>query len=154
MGILSSKIVTDPETGYRSCDMILWGEVSRDASLSYTRNKNAPKVEFGVRYGDKKFMNVAAIGDYPQTAIASRMEKGDFVLCAGIWEERPYKNKNGENKTWCELKVSARFYGYINPMGQAPAVDMEQAEQEGPVASALGDWQQIPDDDDEGELPW
>lgn len=154
MGIQHSKIVKDPETKIESCSMILWGEVSRDASLSYTRSKNAPKVEFGVRFESKKFMNVVSIGDCPQTATASRMEKGDFVMCAGLWERRPYTNKNGEDKTWSELKIGARFYGYIKPMEQVPAVDMEQAEQEGPLASALGDWQQIPDDDDEGELPW
>ena len=159
MGILSSRITMNEETKTRTCDMIVWGEVSRDAELGYTRQKEIPKAEFSIRYDNHKFMSVTALGDFPQTAVASRLEKGDFVICAGQWEERQYKDRNGNDRTWSELKVGGRAYGIIAPLGEIPGAEMAEIEEANPQASALGTWQQVPDDDDleddlGGELPW
>lgn len=153
MGVLSSKIYIDEETGYRQADMLLWGEVVQDARLSYTKHKHCPKVEISVKYSRNKYMRVTSLGDYQQTAVASRLEKGDYVLCAGLWEERPYKNKDGEEKFWSELKISAKLNGFISPLGQVQSAEMGEATEEGPTASALGSFQEV-DDGEDGELPW
>jgi single-stranded DNA-binding protein len=89
--------------------MLIWGKVTRDAKLEYTKGSNnkppMPKVTFGVAYEEKKFMNVLALGESPQTNIAQRVRKGDQVLIAGRWSSKEYKNSAGEEKTWAELRI-------------------------------------------------
>ena len=84
---------------------MIWGTVSRDAKLEFTKMKNIPKVTFGVAYARKTFMNCLTLGDGDETAVAARLEKGDKVLCAGVWSSREYTTQEGEKKTWSELRV-------------------------------------------------
>lgn len=109
--IINGGVTQDPRDQKRqSCEtMLIWGKVTRDAKLEYTKGSNnkppMPKVTFGVAYEEKKFMNVLALGESPQTNIAQRVRKGDQVLIAGRWSSKEYKNSAGEEKTWAELRV-------------------------------------------------
>lgn len=108
---ISSAIIQDPKDPKRQCceTMLIWGKVTRDAKIESTKGSDnkppMPKVTFGIAYEDKKFMNVLAIGDCPQTSIAQRVRKGDHVLIAGRWSNKQYKTKDGEEKTWAELRI-------------------------------------------------
>ncbi len=108
---INSAIQTDPKDPKRqACEtMLIWGKVTRDAKLEYTKGSNnkppMPKVTFGVAYEDKKFMNILSIGDCPQTNIAQRVRKGDHVLIAGRWSSKEYRNSAGEDKNWAELRI-------------------------------------------------
>lgn len=84
-------------------DVIVWGTVSRDANLTFTKSKEIPKVQFGISYDKKTFMNCVALDDKPATRVAADLQKGDAVLCVGVWSSREYTDKNGEKKTWAEL---------------------------------------------------
>lgn len=109
--IINGGVTQDPKDSKRqSCEtMLIWGKVTRDAKLEYTKGSNnkppMPKVTFGVAYEEKKFMNVLALGESPQTNIAQRVRKGDQVLIAGRWSSKEYKNSAGEEKTWAELRI-------------------------------------------------
>lgn len=109
--IINGGVTQDPKDQKRqSCEtMLIWGKVTRDAKLEYTKGSNnkppMPKVTFGVAYEEKKFMNVLALGESPQTNIAQRVRKGDQVLIAGRWSSKEYKNSAGEEKTWAELRI-------------------------------------------------
>lgn len=85
--------------------MICTGSVSRDARTGETPQKHTPKVEFGVAYDSKMFMNVLAMGDRAATRLAACLEKGDDVLAVGTWRQRPYTTKDGEKKVWSELRA-------------------------------------------------
>lgn len=108
---ITSKIVKDPKDPKREvCEtMVIWGKASRDMKLEYTKGSETsppkPKVTFGVCYEEKRFMNVISVGECQQTNIAQRVKKGDYVLIAGRWSSKAYTNKNGENKTWDELRI-------------------------------------------------
>lgn len=108
---ITSKIVKDPKDPKREvCEtMVIWGKASRDMKLEYTKGSETsppkPKVTFGVCYEDKRFMNVISVGECQQTNIAQRVKKGDYVLIAGRWSSKAYTNKNGESKTWDELRI-------------------------------------------------
>lgn len=109
--IINGGVTQDPKDPKRqACEtMLIWGKVTRDAKLEYTKGSNnkppMPKVTFGIAYEDKKFMNVLALGESPQTNIAQRVRKGDQVLIAGRWSSKEYRNSAGEDKTWAELRV-------------------------------------------------
>ncbi len=71
---ISSAIIQDPKDPKRQCceTMLISGKVTRDAKIESTKGSDSkppmPKVTFGIAYEDKKFMNVLAIGDCPQTS--------------------------------------------------------------------------------------
>lgn len=114
---LVNRVEQDPKDSKRKfCQsMVIWGKVTRDAKLEYTKGSDAappkPKVTFGVAYGDKgaetdkKFMNCISIGECYQTDLAQRVHAGDYVLIAGRWSSKEYTNKDGEQRTWNELRI-------------------------------------------------
>jgi len=85
--------------------MIVYGTVTRGARNTVTSQKAIPKSEFGLSYDRKQFMNVLSLGDSPVTQIASMMEKGDVVMVAGLWTEKEYTSKSGEQKKYSELRA-------------------------------------------------
>lgn len=97
--------------------MICTGSVSRDARTSETPQKHTPKVEFGVAYDSKMFMNVLAMGDRAATRLAACLEKGDDVIAVGTWRQRPYTTKDGEKKVWSELRAD-----HVIPLGALEAL--------------------------------
>lgn len=97
--------------------MICTGSVSRDARTSETLQKHTPKVEFGVAYDSKMFMNVLAMGDRAATRLAACLEKGDDVIAVGTWRQRPYTTKDGEKKVWSELRAD-----HVIPLGALEAL--------------------------------
>ena len=114
---LVNRVEQDPKDPKRKfCQsMVIWGKVTRDAKLEYTKGSETappkPKVTFGVAYGDKgaendkKFMNCISIGECYQTDLAQRVRAGDYVLIAGRWSSKEYTNKDGEQRTWNELRI-------------------------------------------------
>lgn len=105
---IASAVTQDPkDPNRRVCEtMLVWGKVTRDAKFEYTKGSlPKPKVTFGIAYEDKRFMNVISVGDCRQTEIAQRVRKGDWVLIAGHWASKAYKNRDGEDKMWDELRI-------------------------------------------------
>lgn len=88
-----------------SFETVIWGNVNKDPKVGQTPNKGVPKVTFGITYGHKQYMNCVCLGDTAVTRVASCLEKGDTVLAAGTWNSRDYTSRDGEQKTWAELKV-------------------------------------------------
>ena len=145
MGIWVGK---EREDGSRF--MQVWGKVSREPHIGTTR-KGEPKIQFGVSYARGEFMNVMAAGEGDTSVIAAALEKGDIVDVKGVWSARKYTNRDGEEKTWSELRADV-----ICPQSLLTAalelVRLRDAqEEENPVsleAAALAD------DEDDGPLPW
>lgn len=105
---IASAVTQDPKDPKRRvCEtMLVWGKVTRDAKFEYTKGATPkPKVTFGIAYEDKRFMNVISVGDCRQTELAQRAQKGDWVLIAGHWASKEYRNSAGEDKTWDELRI-------------------------------------------------
>lgn len=92
--------------------MICTGSVSRDAKVGEIPKNHIPKVEFGVGYDSKQFMNVCAVGENTATKLAACLEKGDAVAVVGTWRQRPYTTRDGEAKVWSELRADL-----VLPMG-------------------------------------
>ena len=92
--------------------MICTGSVSRDAKVGEIPKNHIPKVEFGMGYDSKQFMNVCAVGDNAATKIAACLEKGDAVAVVGMWRQRPYTTRDGEEKVWSELRAD-----HVIPLG-------------------------------------
>ena len=63
--------------------MICTGSVSRDPRIGAIPKNNLPKVEFGMGYDSKQFMNVCAVGDNAATKLSACLEKGDAVCVGG-----------------------------------------------------------------------
>lgn len=85
--------------------MTCTGSVSRDAKVGEIPKNHIPKVEFGMGYDRKQFMNVCAVGDNAATKSSACLEKGDAVHVVGTWSQRPYTTRNGEEKIWSELRA-------------------------------------------------
>lgn len=85
--------------------MICTGSVSRDPRIGAIPKNSLPKVEFGMGYDSKQFMNVCAVGDNAATKLSACLEKGDAVCVVGTWRQRPYTTKDGEEKVWSELRA-------------------------------------------------
>ena len=92
--------------------MICTGSVSRDAKVGEIPKNHIPKVEFGMGYDSKQFMNVCAVGDNAATKLAACLEKGDAVAVVGTWRQRPYTTRDGEAKVWGELRAD-----HVIPLG-------------------------------------
>ena len=85
--------------------MTCTGSVSRDAKVGEIPKNHVPKVEFGMGYDRKQFMNVCVVGDNAATKSSACLEKGDAVHVVGTWSKRPYTTRNGEEKIWSELRA-------------------------------------------------
>lgn len=92
--------------------MICTGSVSRDPRIGAIPKNNLPKVEFGMGYDSKQFMNVCAVGDNAATKLSACLEKGDAVCVVGTWRQKPYTTKDGEAKVWSELRAD-----HVIPLG-------------------------------------
>lgn len=103
--------------------MICTGSVSRDAKVGEIPKNHIPKVEFGVGYDSKQFMNVCAVGDNAATKISACLEKGDTVAVVGTWRQRPYTTRDGEAKVWSELRAD-----HVIPLGALEALLQVPAE--------------------------
>ena len=94
-------------------DVVVWGTVSKDAELTFTKQQEIPKVSFGVSYDKKTYMNCITLKDTPTARVAADLRKGDTVLCMGVWSSRKYRGRDGNEKTWAELLcevVSLMFF--------------------------------------------
>lgn len=97
--------------------MICTGSVSRDAKVGEIPKNHIPKVEFGVGYDSKQFMNVCAVGDNAATKLSACLEKGDAVCVVGTWRQRDYTTRDGEKKVWSELRAD-----HVIPLGALEAL--------------------------------
>ena len=102
--------------------MICTGSVSRDPRIGAIPKNNLPKVEFGMGYDSKQFMNVCAVGDNAATKLSACLEKGDAVCVVGTWRQKPYTTKDGEAKVWSELRADHVIpLGALETLLQVPA---------------------------------
>lgn len=99
MGIMVGKAASDG-----SRPMHLWGKLSREVKVGETA-KGEPKVQFGVCYSRGEFMNILAVGNDETTRVACALEKGDVVSINGVWSQRKYRTRDGEEKIWSELRA-------------------------------------------------
>lgn len=99
MGIMVGKAASDG-----SRPMHLWGKLSREVKVGETA-KGEPKVQFGVCYSRGEFMNILAVGNDETTRVACALEKGDVVSIDGVWSQRKYRTRDGEEKIWSELRA-------------------------------------------------
>lgn len=128
--------------------VFMTGYLTRDVKTSYTVTKKIPKVMFGIAYDSKQFMNVLCLGDEPVTRFASCLERGDTVFIAGKWTSKVYTTKDGEEKTWTEVK--ADFISLQSDIQSAAA-----PEEPGDAAPKTQSFSEIDDnDDDYGDLPF
>lgn len=145
MGIWVGK---EREDGSRF--MQVWGKVSREPRIGKTR-KGEPKIEFGVGYARNEFMNVMAAGESDTSTIAAALERGDIVEVKGVWSARKYTNRDGEEKTWSELRADT-----ICPQGLLVSVlellRLRDAQDGGSRSAEEAD--ALADDEDDGPLPW
>lgn len=88
------------DNGIENCWVILWGTLTRDAKVTHV---NKTKVEFGVKYHAKTYMNCIAWGDEDVSTVMAALETKETVLCAGVWSKRPYTTKDGLQKEWTQL---------------------------------------------------
>lgn len=132
------------DDGTRDCFMS--GRVGRDAKFEYTKNSGTPKASFSIAYGNRKFMNVVAIGNGAVTDLASRLEAGDIVLVAGTYSTRKYTGRDGTEKEWHEVLAN-----FIAP--QPSFADGANEENEASDQSA-GQMRELNSDNDDGELPF
>ena len=115
-------------------DVVIWGTVSKDAELTFTKQQEIPKVVFGVSYDRKTYMNCITLKDTPTARVAADLRKGDTVLCMGVWSSRTYKGRDGNEKTWAELlcEVIIRqpdvFYGQDETYGENQQEDGTSAD--------------------------
>lgn len=99
MGIMVGKAASDG-----SRPMHLWGKLLREVKVGET-SKGEPKVQFGVCYSRGEFMNILAVGNDETTRVACALEKGDVVSIDGVWSQRKYRTRDGEEKIWSELRA-------------------------------------------------
>lgn len=97
--------------------MICTGSVSRDPRIGEIPKNGTPKVEYGMGYDSKQFMNVCAVGDNAATRLSACLEKGDAVCVVGTWRQRDYTTRDGENKVWSELRAD-----HVIPLGALEAL--------------------------------
>lgn len=148
MGIMVGKAASDG-----SRPMHLWGKLSREVKVGETA-KGEPKVQFGVCYSRGEFMNILAVGNDETTRVACALEKGDVVSIDGVWSQRKYRTRDGEEKIWSELRAdtisSQSLQAAVLDILSAPRPPAESAPHEEefyaeePSAPA----------DDGGTLPW
>lgn len=99
----------DEEAHRRRCYVICWGEIVREPSDTM-RNKR--QFKFAVKIGrgaerESKYLLCSTYGDSMNSRIMREMEKGDIVLCAGVWtENEAAKTKKGIKKTY---EMAAHF---------------------------------------------
>lgn len=100
MAIVSTKANEDGTERY----VLMTGYVTREPKIATTA-KGFPKVQFGFCYDSKKFHNVLCIGDDAVSRVASQLQVHDVLLIGGKWSSRQYTTKDGEQKTWTEVKA-------------------------------------------------
>lgn len=106
MGRIATKKKDDPSGGF---DTVVWGTVSRDAEVTQIGERKTPKVKFGVAYDKGQFMNCAAFGNTETAQFAASLEKGDKVLCAGVWTRRTWTGNDNKERVTEELNCDVIF---------------------------------------------
>ena len=132
------------ENGKEYAFCIAWGRLTRDPKVTCFQKE---KVEFGIAYHRKQFINCEAWGGSPSFAVMSSLEKGDEVLVLGVYHERPYTTKDGTEKVdsaiICDICLPMALLDYVLKLmgssslkmlvdadANAPADPMESAEPE------------------------
>lgn len=131
MGRIATKKRNDPSGGF---DTVVWGTVSRDAEVTQIGERKTPKVKFGVAYEKGQFMNCAAFGNTETAQFAASLEKGDKVLCAGVWSRRAWTGNDGRERVTDELNCDIIFApsllyqaSFQTPEDQEGAEDAQEA---------------------------
>lgn len=131
MGRIATKKRNDPSGGF---DTVVWGTVSRDAEVTQIGERKTPKVKFGVAYEKGQFMNCAAFGNTETAQFAASLEKGDKVLCAGVWSRRAWTGNDGKERVTDELNCDIVFApsllyqaSFRTPEDQEEAEDAQEA---------------------------
>lgn len=148
MGIMVGKATSDG-----SRPMHIWGKLSREVKVGET-SKGEPKVQFGVCYSRGEFMNILAVGNDETTRVACALEKGDVVSIDGVWSQRKYRTRDGEEKIWSELRAdtisSQSLLAAVLDILSAPRPSPESAPRE---EEFYAEEHPAPAEDG-GKLPW
>ena len=148
MGIMVGKAASDG-----SRPMHLWGKLSREVKVGET-SKGEPKVQFGVCYSRGEFMNILAVGNDETTRVACALEKGDVVSIDGVWSQRKYRTRDGEEKIWSELRAdtisSQSLLAAVLDILSAPRPSTESA----PHKDEFYAEEHPAPAEDGGKLPW
>lgn len=148
MGIMVGKAASDG-----SRPMHLWGKLSREVKIGETA-KGEPKVQFGVCYSRGEFMNILAVGNDETTRVACALEKGDVVSIDGVWSQRKYRTRDGEEKIWSELRAdtisSQSLLAAVLDILSAPRPSTESA----PRKDEFYAEEHPAPAEDGGKLPW
>lgn len=139
MGRIAMKKKDDPSGGV---DTVVWGTVSRDAEVTQIGERKTPKVKFGVAYDKGQFMNCAAFGNTETAQFAASLEKGDKVLCAGVWSRRAWTGKDGNERVTEELDCDIVFAPSL--LYQAAFRAPEEQEEAEDAQEAGGDDEYVP----------
>lgn len=148
MGIMVGKAASDG-----SRPMHLWGKLSREVKVGETA-KGEPKVQFGVCYSRGEFMNILAVGNDETTRVACALEKGDVVSIDGVWSQRKYRTRDGEEKIWSELRAdtisSQSLLAAVLDILSAPRTSAESAHRKDEFYAE----EHPAPTEDGGKLPW
>ncbi len=149
--------------------VILMGRLTRDPELRHTQS-NVPVVSFSLavdRGFAKKddsqqtvdFINIVA---WRNTAefVSKWFTKGQLVAVSGRLQVRSYKDRDGNNRTACEVVADECFFADSKRDGAAPASQYSPAADFAPQAPSAGlgavssasDFEELIGDD--GELPF
>ena len=104
----------------KNFEAICWGEVSRDAKVSCIRK---PKVEFGVKYHRKSFMNCVVWGDSPFYRLATQLRRGDLVVLFGAYKTQIFPTKEGL-KEYFDFTPSFLIPAAMVCNGEMPGADL------------------------------
>lgn len=94
MGKFQGKPWRD-EDGKEYAFCLAWGRLTRDPTVTCHQKE---KVEFGIAYHRKQFINCEAWGGSPSFAVMSSLEKGDEVLVMGVYRSQNYRTRDGTEK--------------------------------------------------------
>ena len=139
--------------------IIISGRLTRDPELRYTQ-QNVPVASFTVAVdrdfstnGEKKtdFIDCVAWrsgGEF----VSKYFTKGSLIVVEGRLESRKWQDRDGNNRTSWEINVDHSYFGGSKRDGEA-APAQQAAPAPAPPPQQQG-FSEIPDDEEDGELPF
>lgn len=121
-------------------NVLVCGKLTRDPELK--ENAKGNKIRFSVAYGKSKYIDCDVWADSHAGQIAGCLEKGDIIGAAGTHRTWEYNDK-----TYSILTVDAIF-----PMAAPLAPAVSETQDVSDVSTTT--YQELSEDDDEGELPF
>lgn len=119
------------ENGKEYAFVLAWGKVTRNAKII---NYKKAKVDVGIAYKRKEFLNIEAWSDSLCFEFLAGLEAGDWLLILGTLTTDTYTNRDGEHKqrTVCkaEFAVCASLLQFIMKLFSSKTIQMILREEE------------------------